>query len=97
MTQTETTDWRARRDAVAASDGAEWDLLADAFDTAWKATYTLEFLSFAVSRGWSQEDAENWSNDITDGALLCADRHGYDPVKTAQHDVAECEKECCHV
>lgn len=56
----------------------------------WKARYAMEFVRFAVSRGWSREDAETWPVNIADDAFMLGDAC---PIRAAQNDVPYCEDE----
>jgi hypothetical protein len=82
----ETTDWPARRTAVAAADDDDWDRLSEAFDADWKSAYSVAFVETAVSRGWSRENAESWPGEIA-GRRYCPLRtvtfaHGVAPRPT---------------
>jgi hypothetical protein len=79
--------------AITGLDGAAWDEAFERYETEWKAAYDAEFVRYAVSRGWSQENAESWPSEIHDEAFLVRDEHGYDPIETAREDVRMCELE----
>ncbi len=87
------TDWSARRTAVAAADDDDWDRLSEAFDADWKSAYSVAFVETAVSRGWSRENAESWPGEIAGEALLSAAGHDFCPRRTAEADVIACELE----
>ncbi len=88
-----TTDWSARRAAVAAADDDDWDRLSGAFDADWKSAYSVAFVENAVSRGWSRDNAESWPGEIACEALLSAAVHDFCPRRTAEADVIACELE----
>jgi hypothetical protein len=77
-----------------ALDGDAWDAESERLDRLWKVAYAACFVEFAMSRGWSREDAESWPDNIVDDALMTAHEHGDCPRMTAEYDVIECEKEC---
>ncbi len=92
MTYNKTTGptWEERSAAMAAAEGYEWDRLSETFDADWKSAYVAEFVRFAASRGWTEQNAREWADEIKDDALISGDP---DPALTACHDVVECEKE----
>ena len=88
----EIINWEARRAAVAMADGEEWDRLSEAFDADWKEAYKTVFVAYALTRHWNREDAETWSDEIVNDALISCpvDRT---PKEQAEIDVCECERE----
>ena len=85
-------NWEVRRAAITMADGEEWDRLSEAFDDDWKATYKSAFVAYALTRHWNRDDAETWSDEIVNDALISCpvDRT---PNEMAEIDVRECEKE----
>lgn len=90
MTETDkTTNWPARRAALIAADGAEWDRLSEAFDADWKAAYCSAFRARAQGRGWSDANIDSGWLDGADDALI---EHGdRDPAEVGAEDVIACE------
>lgn len=86
-------DWPARHSAAAATERDGWERLHEAYKIDWDAAYTAAFVRFAVSRGWSRENAESWPSNIADKARMYASEHDYCPVRTARADVVACEEE----
>ena len=84
------TEWHKRRAAIAQADGDEWDRLSDLYDVDWKSAYVTEFVRFAVDRNWTEENAAEWADEIARHALIDG---VIDPVKQAQADVFDCERE----
>jgi hypothetical protein len=89
-----TVDWAERNAMIVAAEGDERARLHEEFATDWHPAYAEAFIQFAVSRGWSRENAESWPDDIWEDALVdVAAKYDWCPIRTAQADVIECEKE----
>lgn len=86
-------DWPARHAELVAADGDEWDRLSAAYVSDWADAYCRAFVAFAVSRGWSQDEAESWPSHIVQDAMLEAAKWDWSPQAAAEADVIECEQE----
>ena len=88
------TDWPAAWTALAAMDGDQWDDEDARLTTLWKAEYVNAFVTFAISRAWTRENAETCATELDDTAL------GYgsdvDPSYVARGDVINCELEAAN-
>jgi len=85
-------DWRARFAAHAEMYGDEWDAEEERLKRDWLSAYEFAFVEIAVNRGWSEEDAETWPDEIGEEAYINSYQHGRDPRRSAESDVIACEE-----
>lgn len=57
---------------------------------AWKRDYLTEFVRFALTRNWTEENAAVWADEIADDARVFGVP---DPKQQARDDVLACERE----
>lgn len=60
----------------------------------WEAEYRRAFVEHAVSRGWEEENAKDWADDLADEARIA--QPGRAPAEVAQEDVVEVENDDSH-
>ena len=78
---------------AAEHDPGEWKRLSEAYDRDWIAAYTTAFIEFAMSRGWTRQDAESWADDLADEALVASSPGKDCPQSLAHAHVLGCEAE----
>jgi hypothetical protein len=86
-------DWKARFAALCELDGDDWDAEHERIEAEWLPAYREAFVSIAVARGWSRENAETWPDQIDREAYVECYRHDGCPRRTAEADVIACEEE----
>ena len=83
-------DWSIAWSDLRELDGDAWDTEWERLRDLWRAQYLKEFVDYALGRSWDRENAEVWSDEIVDDALV--ECQG-DPVEVARKDVHACELE----